>query len=418
MARKRPAGFLRADEPLDTVEEILFENVGLERRARLARDDEERVFQIDFVLEGLHLSRIGRIEHVKFREPADRAEGRLDYFRTEARSPHSQQQDMGKAGTPGGFSNSGQALDVGQLVVGNAEPSEPLRFVPAAPERRIPAPELSDLALGAPLRQRLFHGSSERLGQRVRQAIEPSRPCLPGLLLHRLQQLPEGVGEELHAFNEQLVGDILHGDPDFGERGHRVSGGLHILHEACARPPVVAKRVEGRRRDRVDGIGPDQLLDVDHVAVVGVLGPRAGPEQPLRLGALAGQGLPAPPAEELLVALVGELGVGNRDLAGQAAQHACLVRIRPRLQTRRDERIDRGINPADEKTGDAGNSLQVAAAGGVCLQARNVSFRHPLVRVLSKQQCHIDVDPLADELVDSGNPLRRRGDFDHQIVAV
>ena len=237
------------------------------------------------------------------------------------------------------------------------------------------------------------------------------------MLLHRLQQLPEGVGEELHAFDEQLVGDVLHGDPDLGERGHGVSGGLHIFHEACARPPVVAKRVEGRRRDRVDGIGPDQLLDVDDVAVVGVLGSRACPEQPLRLGALGGQGLPALPAEELLVALIGQLGVGNRDLADQAAQQACLVRVRRRLQPRRDERIDRGIDPADEETGDAGNSLQVAAACGILLQACNVGFRHPLVRVLSKQQCHIDVDPLGDELVDSGNPLRRRGDFDHQIVA-
>ena len=53
------AGFLRADQSCDTVEEILLENVRLERRARLARDDEERVPQIDFVLESLHLSRIG-----------------------------------------------------------------------------------------------------------------------------------------------------------------------------------------------------------------------------------------------------------------------------------------------------------------------------------------------------------------------
>jgi hypothetical protein len=70
------------------------------------------VFQIDFVLAGLHLSRIGGIEHVKLREPADRPEGRLDYFRTEARSPHSQQEGKGEAGLSGGLSNPGQALDV------------------------------------------------------------------------------------------------------------------------------------------------------------------------------------------------------------------------------------------------------------------------------------------------------------------
>src|SRR6516164_11786414 len=168
-------------------------------------------FEINLLLEDVHLSRIGPIERVKFREPVDRAKGRLDYFRTEARSPHSQQQDMGKARTVGGFSNSSQALDVSQLVVGNSKPSEPLRFVPAAPERRIPSPDLSHPSLSAPLRQRLFHYGGQRLGQRVRQAIEASRLCLLGLLLHRLQQLRKGVGEELHAFNEKHVGDVLHG---------------------------------------------------------------------------------------------------------------------------------------------------------------------------------------------------------------
>ena len=65
--KRRPASF-GPTSCVDAVEEILLENVGLERRARLARDDEERVFQIDFVLERLHLRRIGRIEHVKLRE--------------------------------------------------------------------------------------------------------------------------------------------------------------------------------------------------------------------------------------------------------------------------------------------------------------------------------------------------------------
>jgi hypothetical protein len=44
-------------------------------------------FEINLLLEDVHLSRIGPIERVKFREPVDRAEGRFDYFRTEARPP-------------------------------------------------------------------------------------------------------------------------------------------------------------------------------------------------------------------------------------------------------------------------------------------------------------------------------------------
>ena len=131
---KAAADLLRADDLFDTGEKVLLENIGFERRARLARHDHERVLQIDFVLDGFHLSRIGGIEHVKLREPADLTEGLLDNLRTEARSPHSQQQDMGEAGSPRGVSDTGQALDVSQLTIRNAEPSEPLRFIPAAPE--------------------------------------------------------------------------------------------------------------------------------------------------------------------------------------------------------------------------------------------------------------------------------------------
>ena len=112
------------------------------------------------------------------------------------------------------------------------------------------------------------------------------------------------------------------------EQVHRVMGGVDIFGEARARPPVIPKRFEGRRRKRVDGIGPDQLFDVDDVAIAGVFHARAGPQQALCLGTLGGQRLPAPPAEELLVTLVGELGVGDGRPASEAAQDALLSRIR------------------------------------------------------------------------------------------
>jgi hypothetical protein len=50
----------------------------------------------------------------------------------------------------------------------------------------------------------------------------------------------------------------------------------------AAHLPVVAERLEGRGRHRVDGVGRDQLLHVDHVAVLGVLGAGARPQRPLR----------------------------------------------------------------------------------------------------------------------------------------
>ena len=96
--------------------------------------DEEGVLQIDLVLERLHLGRVGRIEHVKLREARDLPEGHLHPFRPEARSPHRQQEDVGEAGAPGHIGNVGQPLDMGQLVVRDAEPAEPLRFILAGPQ--------------------------------------------------------------------------------------------------------------------------------------------------------------------------------------------------------------------------------------------------------------------------------------------
>ena len=64
------AGFVRADGLLHPFEEVLLENIGLERGAGLAGDDEQRPGQVDFVLGGLDLRRIGGIEHVQLGKPA------------------------------------------------------------------------------------------------------------------------------------------------------------------------------------------------------------------------------------------------------------------------------------------------------------------------------------------------------------
>jgi hypothetical protein len=150
---KATAGFLRANDLLDAVEEILLENVGLERRSRFARDDEERVLQIDLVLERLHLGRVGRIEYVKLRIAADLSEGLFQHFGTQTRSPHAQQQDIGEARVPGHFGNAGHALDMTQLIIGNPKPAEPLPLVPAGPQRRIPTPELPHFPMDTPFGQ-------------------------------------------------------------------------------------------------------------------------------------------------------------------------------------------------------------------------------------------------------------------------
>ena len=144
-----------------------------------------------------------------------------------------------------------------------------------------------------------------------------------------------------------------HGDTDLREPIHRVTGGVDVLGEARARPPVSAKRFEGRRRDRVDGIGPDQLFDVDDVAIGGfftpvlahsrrcVWAPRAASASQRRRGRAPGSaGRRAwrwrwPPCRSAH--------------AGEPAS-----RMRRCLQACRDQRIDGGVDPADEEAGHAG----------------------------------------------------------------
>ena len=55
---------------------------------------------------------------------------------------------------------------------------------------------------------------------------------------------------------------------------------------------MIAESIERRGRNGVDGVGPDQFFDVQHVAITGILGAGAGPQQPLRLRALSRQLLP------------------------------------------------------------------------------------------------------------------------------
>ena len=60
---------------------------------------------------------------------------------------------------------------------------------------------------------------------------------------------------------------------------------------------VIAEGVKGGRRNGVNRVGADQFFDVEHVAILRVLGAGAGPQQPLRLRALCRKRLPARSAE-------------------------------------------------------------------------------------------------------------------------
>ncbi len=79
--------------------------------------------------------------------------------------------------------------------------------------------------------------------------------------------------------------------------------------------------------------------------------------------------------------------------------------------------IDQGIDAANEETCHAGHATQVAALFGKLFQARDVGFRHALVNILGEQQCDVDIDALADELLESRYAFLCAGDFNHGVRA-
>ncbi len=107
------------------------------------------------------------------------------------------------------------------------------------------------------------------------------------------QQLVERIGELLHAFGLEHLDDIVvvdAGRRQINEQLLRLGPALE--NRVSANLAVIGKRLDGLRRHRVHRVGADQLLDVDHVAIGGVLRRRGRPERPLLRGTGGSQALP------------------------------------------------------------------------------------------------------------------------------
>ena len=209
------------------------------------------------------------------------------------------------------------------LVLGDAEPAEPLAFVGAGPKRGIALPQAADLVVRFPVVERCFDAARQSVRQLVGLPIR-SHACSLRICRVGLQQLVEGVGEQLDAVDQQLVGDFLHGNAGLLERRHGLGGRVDIFGQAGAQLAVIAESVEGGRRNGVDGVRADQLFDVDARRDSLILCAGAGPQQALRLRAFGGERFPSRAAEQLLIFLVGEFGVGDGHFAFEALEQRLL----------------------------------------------------------------------------------------------
>ena len=178
---------------------------------------------------------------------------------------------------------------------------------------------------------------------------------------------------------------------------------------------VVAVGVHGGGRHGVDGVAADQLLHIERVGVGLVLHAGAGPQQALRHRAGGGQRLPALAAGQLDIVLVGQLGIGDGDLAAQALEvlHIGAADLHAVV----DLLVDLAVDAADEEAGDAGDPADVAALRLEVFQPGDERLGHVLVGLLAEQQGHVDVHALADQRLDCGRAFGRAGHLDHQVVA-
>ena len=169
---------------------------------------------------------------------------------------------------------------------------------------------------------------------------------------------------------------------------------------------MVAEGVHRRDRQGVDRFGPDQLIDVENVGVSRVLGPGRRPEGPLHARPADRKRCEGLPAEDLLEAAIGELGIGDRRLATEGKR----VLGADRLQLL----VDLGVHPADEERSHRRHPGRFGAG----LEPAEIGMRHSLVVREREHQGRVDVDALADQTLDSRDPLGRRRHLDHQVRTI
>ena len=372
--------------------------------------------EIDRLFHRAHLRGIGGIEHVQFRKAGLLREGLRQHFRPEARSAHAEHDRIAEILS---LHAPRKILVIGDVGCRRAvQPAQPFVLVVIGPDRFVLLPQPADRRRSAPVLGAFLDGLPDAVAECELLPVDAAAERGRALVRDRAVELVGGVGKQLDAVPDQFVRDGVERDAGFFELFEHAAGILDILLEAVARLAMVAERIQRCRRHGVDGVGADQLLDIQHVAVVLVLGAGGSPQQPLRLGAFGRELLPARAREQALVVLVGELGVGDGDLALQRAQPFLLAGIVGPGDLLVELLVDGAVDAADEERGDAGDMGGIAALGDVFFQAGDIGLRDLAIDLLREQQRDVDADAFADQMFDRGQALRRRRHLDHQILAL
>ena len=300
------------------------------------------------------------------------------------------------------------------LVV-SSQPSQRFSSSPR-PERRVACPQAACLPRFLPIVDGCRNARRAIVRQRVALAIEHRRELASPASVDDFEQGVEGGTEERDAIFQERVGD-------FPERNARAAEGVdhvarlrHARHEAGPQTPMIAEGLERCGGEGVHGLRTDQLLDVAHITVARVLGAGARPQQTLWVGASRGQRLPLGRATQVQVTLIGQLGVGDRHGAEKTGQRRARGRIRLRRQSRRDQSIDHRVNPAHEETGHTAHAGRITPFPTHRERPSTYARATCFVTLDAKEERDVDVDALAGQLPDGGQPLRGGRHLDHHVL--
>ncbi len=170
---------------------------------------------------------------------------------------------------------------------------------------------------------------------------------------------------------------------------------------------MVLEGLHRLERHRVDGVRADQLLDVEHVAVGGVLRRRGRPEAALGAGALAGEECPAIARERLLPVLVGELRVGDGQLPLEVGAPDLL-----------EPTVGLRVDPRDEEARDRQHRAGVAARRDEPLEPAQVRLHDGPVAREREDQRDVDRAALRDAVLDRAEAGLRARDLDVEVLAL
>ena len=220
------------------------------------------------------------------------------------------------------------------------------------------------------------------------------------------EQRVERLGELLDPVVLQHPSDVGEIHPARCQPFHDQVGLTGIIGEGSRRGPVFLEEPKRRRRHGIDRVGADERLHIEDVGVARVLGAGAGPEESLGPGPGGGQPLPGGALEVITKPGVGQLRVGDRDLAPEVEQ-------RPALGL--DTTIGLGVHPAHEERGHRGQSVHGLAGPPPSLECPHIGLRHLAIVVQGEEQGDVDVDPFREQALDSGPAFPGAGHFDHQV---